>query len=254
MYVYICKDTPESIFTAIYDIYADRHNLPDTRLLLEWEPLLLAEYIYVEEDAEKAAKVIRTLQNRFGDRDVHYVFMALSSPFGEKAEAVYRTISYGLQEKIRPGHLFDHLADRYVLLAQKLGRNAERECQHLKGFLRFQELENGVLFALVGPKNHLLPELMEHFSDRFGAENFMILDEGRQLFGVHRAGKDWFLTSGEGVAERIKTTGVSAAETYYSGLFKHFCKTIAIKERKNTNLQRNLLPLRFRTHMTEFAE
>ncbi len=252
MYVYLCKDTPESIFTAIYNIYEDKHNLPDTRLLLEWEPLLLAEYITVEEDADKAAKVIRTINRQFGERDVHYIFMALSSASPDKAESVYRTIAYGLQNKVKADHLFDHLADRYVLQTHKLGFNANRECQHLKGFLRFRELENGVLFAPIAPKNHILPELMEHFSDRFPSENFMVLDEGRQIFGIHKARDSWFLATGEGAVERIKMTGVSAAEEYYSGLFKHFCKTIAIKERRNSDLQRNMLPLRFRPYMTEF--
>ncbi len=252
MYVYLCEDTLESIFTAIYNIYEDRHNFPDTRLLLEWEPLLLAEYITVEEDAEKAAKVIRTIHRQFGERDAHHIFMALSAPSGEKAEAVYRTIAYGLRDKVKPGHLFDHLTDRYVLHTHKLGRNASRECQHLKGFLRFRELENGIMFALIGPKNHVLAELMEHFSDRFPSGNFMIYDEGRQIFGVHKAGESWFLTTAEGAAEKIKTTDMSAAETYYSGLFQHFCHTIAIRERRNVDLQRNMLPLRFRTYMTEF--
>jgi len=252
MYVYLCEDTLESIFTAIYTIYENKHNFPDTRLLLEWEPLLLAEYVTVEADAEKAAKVIRTIHRQFGERDVHHIFMALSSPDGVKAEAVYKTIVYGLMNKVKPGHLFDHLADRYVLQTLKLSRNAGRECQHLKGFLRFRELENGILFAPMGPKNHVLTELMEHFSDRFPSENFMIYDEGRQIFGVHKAKGNWFLISAEGMAEKIKTTNVSDAESYYSGLFQHFCQTIAIKERKNPDLQRNMLPLRFRAYMTEF--
>ena len=254
MYVYLCEDRLESIFTAIYTIYEDRHNLSDTRLLLEWEPMLFAEYITVEEDSRKAAKVIRTIHQQFGDEDVHHIFMALSSPFTEKAEAVYKTIAHGLKNKVRPGHLFDHLSDQYVLQAYKLGRNAGRECQHLKGFLRFRELENGILFASIGPKNNILAELMEHFSDRFPSENFMIYDEGRQLFGVHKAMESWFLTEGKGVAEQVKQTAVSETEVYYSGLFKHFCTSIVIKERRNTDLQRNMLPLHFRPYMTEFCK
>ena len=254
MYVYLCEDRLESIFTAIYTIYEDRHNLPDTRLLLEWEPMLFAEYIMVAEDSQKAAKVIRTIGQQFGDEDVHHIFLALSSPSVEKAEAVYKTIAYGLKNKVRPGHLFDHMSDRYVLQAYKLGRNAGRECQHLKGFLRFRELENGILFAPIGPKNNILTELMEHFSDRFPSENFMIYDEGRQLFGVHKAMESWFLTEGKGVAEQVKQTAVSETEVYYSGLFKHFCTSIVIKERRNTDLQRNMLPLHFRPYMTEFCK
>ena len=252
MYIYICKDTPESIFTAIYNIYEDRHNLPDTRILLDWESILFAEYITVEEDAEKAAKVIRTIHRQFGEEDAYHIFMAVSAPAEDKAEAIYKAVAYGLRNKVKPGHLFDHLADRYVLQTYKLGLNASREAQHLKGFTRFRELENGIMFAPIKPKNNVLPELMEHFSDRFPAENFMVLDEGRQLFGIHKAGERWFLAAEEGVAEQINQAAVSEAEIFYSGLFKHFCKSIAIEARRNTDLQRNLLPLRFRPYMTEF--
>ena len=252
MYVYICEDTPEGIFTAIYNIYEDRHNLPDTRLMTQWEPLLLAEYISVKPDTEKSGKVLRTIYRTFGEADVHSLFFALSAPDGEKAEAVYKTIAYGLKNKVSPGHLFDHLADRYVLKTFKLAKNAGRECHHFMGFLRFQELENGILFAAAEPRNHVLAELMEHFSDRFPGENFMILDEGRRLFGVHKAGEKWFLTNDNGISEKIKMTSLSEKEGYYAGLFRHFCKSIAIKERKNTDLQMNMLPLRYRAHMTEF--
>ena len=252
MYVYLCQDTPESIFTGIYNIYQDRHNLPDTRILLEQEAMLFAEYITVTADAQKAAKVIRTIHRQFGERDAHFIFMALSAPSPDKAEAVYRTIAYGLEHHVGQGHLFDHLANRNVLLTHKLGLRASREAQHLKGFTRFRELENGILFAEIDPKNDILPDLMEHFSDRFPMENLMLLDEGRQTFGIHRSGEGWFLAAGEGVAERVKEAAVTEGELVYSALFRRFCTSIAIKERENPELQRNFLPMRFRPYMTEF--
>lgn len=252
MYVYICQNTPEGVFTAIYNIYENKHNLPDTCILMEWEPLLMAEYIEVEKDAEKSEKVLRTLFRRFGQEDTYLIFMALASSDPEKAQAVYKTISYGLSHKVQPGHLFDHLADKYVHYTHKLSLSARRECQHFKGFLRFRELKSGGMYALIQPKNDLLPELMEHFSDRFPSENFMILDEVRMRIGVHRAWESWFLTEDNVAFEKIKTTEVSEKQTYYEELFQRFCKTIAIKERKNEQLQKSLLPLRYRTYMTEF--
>lgn len=254
MYIYLCRDEIEDIFTAIYNIYEDKHNLPDTGIMLNREQVLFAEFISVEPDQEKAAKVIRTIRRQFGEENAHYLFMALSGTALDKAQAVYKTISYGLENKVKPGHLFDHLTDPNILQAFKLGRNASRESQHLKGFLRFQELEKGILLACIKPKNHILGELMEHFSDRFPSENFMILDEGRQLFGIHKSREQWFLADAAETGEIIKKTTVSEKERYYSELFCHFCKSIGIQERKNTALQRNMLPLRFRPYMTEFRE
>ena len=98
-YVYQCEDTLEGIYTAIYNIYADRHNLSDTRICLEEEYQLFAEYIPVETDTERALKVMRTCQKQFGERDYYSLCMALMTPDMEKAQAVYKTIAYGLKAK-----------------------------------------------------------------------------------------------------------------------------------------------------------
>lgn len=92
---------------------------------------------------------------------------------------------------------------------------------------------------------------MPHFADRLPIENFVIYDEKRGIFGVHPAGKQWYLLSGEEVEE--PRLNLSKEEKQYQELFRHFCKTIAIKERRNLKLQRNMAPLRFREYMVEFG-
>lgn len=251
-YIYRCEDSPEGIFTAIYNIYRDRRNLPDTGISLTEEYVLFAEYIPVETDFESAAKVMRTCREKFGEKDFYGLCMALGSYDAEKAQAVYKTIAYGLTAKPAMGHLFDHLSDDYVLKAFKLSNTVCRESHHLLGFTRFRELENGILFADISPKNNVLVSLMEHFADRMPSENFAIFDEGRNLYGIHPAGEQWFLAGGEVLMHKLGEVTVSDNEEQYAALFRHFCKRIAIKERKNLDLQRNMLPLYFREYMTEF--
>lgn len=252
MYVYQCENSMESIFTAIYQIYEDRHNLGDTVIQLDEEPLLFAEYITVVTDLEKAQKVARTLRSRFGEEDYDTICLALTSPHAEKAQAVYRTVAYGLSSRPAKGHLFDHLTDDNVRKTAFLGQSASKECCHLKGFLRFAELDNGLLFARIEPKNNLVAHLMEHFSDRFPSENFAVYDEGRGLMGIHPAGREWFLASGEELESALDGVRVSRKEEEYAELFRHFCRRITIAERSNPKLQQNMLPLRFREYMTEF--
>ena len=132
-----------------------------------------------------------------------------------------------------------------------LDRAAGREQQHLYGFLRFEEVQIGVLYARIGPKNQLLHLLMPHFADRFPMENFMIHDEKRGQIGLHPAGRQWYVISGMGEisADMLRT---AQGEKEIQELFRHFCTSIAIRERENRNLQRNMLPLRYRPYMTEF--
>lgn len=251
MTVYRCEDSLEGIFTAIYLSYEENRNAEDTCLALHDDPLLFAEDVPVKTDPAKAVKVMRTLKRRFGEEDYLTVCMALASPDPEKAQAVYQTVVRGLDERCSRGHLFDGLADDNVLKTFSLARSVGREIDHLKGFLRFQELENGILYARIGPKGNAVTFLMPHFADRLPIENFVIHDDKRNLFGIHPAKRQWYLLSGDEGESELR---FSEEEAEYQELFRHFCSTIAIKERKNLKLQQNLLPLRFREYMIEYAK
>lgn len=252
MYIYRCEESMEGILTAIYNIYEDKRASEDTQIRLDDEYILFGEDVAVRTDRTKAEKVMRTLYRRFGVEDYDIICKALASWSPDKANAVYHSIRYGLSASVAPGRLFHHLADSHVLLTNKLALNASREFSHFMGFVRFEELENGILFSRIKPKNHVLQGLMEHFSDRLPMENFCIYDEGRKQFAIHPAGKEWFLLKGSAVIRQIESIPHSTEEEMYAALFKHFCNRIAIKERENYELQRNMLPLRFREHMTEW--
>lgn len=256
MYIYRCEDTLESIFTAIYNTYEDKHSKEEVLLALDDEPRLFAVSIEVVADCIKVEKVMRTIRKQFGEENYRSLCLALTSPDGEKAQAVFRTVADGLATKRGMGHLFDNLADDYVNKAFKLARNADREYCHLRGFSRFEELEGGLLYARIEPRNNVLSFLMPYFADRFPEENFVLHDVGRNLFGIHRADDtegdeaEWYLVQGEDfVPEKVQ---LSSNEIKYQELFKGFCRSIAIDSRKNVALQRNMLPLHFREFMTEF--
>lgn len=253
MIVYRCEDSLESIFTAVYQAYEERRDHADTMICLDREYHLFAEDIEVTADPQKSAKVIRTLRKRFGRKDYQALCYALSSPAADKVQAVYQVIVKGLRECPVQGHLLDQLADPYCHRVFALMRGALRECQHLQGFLRFQEMEGGVLYAEIGPKNNLLTFLMPHFADRFPMENFLIRDCNRGIWGIHPAGEEWYLLSRQEIGT-IAGIKLSDGEEQIHALFRQFCQSIAIKERENMKLQRNMLPLRFREYMSEFAK
>lgn len=249
MIVYRCDDSLESIFTAIYLSYEENRNAEDTYLALDDNPMLFAEDIRVQPEPSRAVKVMRTLERRFGEEDYLRICTALASTDTGKAQAVYRTVVKGLDGRCARGHLFDDLTDGYVMQAFELARRAGREIGHYREFLRFQELENGILYAKIGPKCNVLTFLMPHFADRLPIENFVIYDNTRNLFGIHPAKRQWYLLSGEEEEPELR---LSETETQYQELFRHFCRTISIRERENPKLQRNMLPLRFREYMIEF--
>lgn len=252
MIVYRCEDSLEGIFTAIYNAYEDKRNHEDTMISLTDEPFLFAEDVAVATDQEKAQKVIRTLKRKFGEENCEWLCMALASEEADKAQAVYQTVVEALGRGAGWGSLFDSMANDYVRRAHMLGKRTWNENHHLMGFVRFQELEGGILYSGIGPKSNILTFLMPHFADRLSSENFMIYDEKRDLLGLHPANRSWYLMQGTGDPKEVGKFKLSEKEQGYQELFRFFCRKITIEERRNPELQRNLLPIRFRKYMAEF--
>ena len=147
--------------------------------------------------------------------------------------------------------VLNYLGEPYVNRVFQLSRSAGNEAHHLLGFLRFQELENGVLFAKIHPKNNVLPFLGEHFTDRLLQENFMIYDENRQLAALHPRGKGFFITDTKDLDPEMLRR-FSSKEQEYQKLWCRFFDSIAIEARVNPKLQNQNLPKRFQQDIIEF--
>lgn len=250
--ILICEDSMEGVFSAIYEAYARKCN-PETTYIQVGETdnyELFATYIETDADAERTIKVSKTINREFGEETFLFFCRALASKDKEKGDAVYHVLAHGLKMHNRR-RAMENFADPYVNKVFELSRYSNNEILHLEGFLRFQELENKVLFAKIGPSNNILTFLAPHFADRLPNENFIIYDDTRELCVVHPSGKNWFLMSGEYLQEDA-IQKFSDMEEVYQELFTFFCKKIAIKERKNLALQRQMLPLHFQKYMSEF--
>lgn len=254
MRVYQCEDSLEGVCTAIYRAYEEHADHRDAWIRADRELMLFGEYIEVETDPERAEKVLRTLRRRFGQEDYGDLCMALATPDPDKAQAVYQTVVYGLRAGSAPGHLLDHQTDPYVLQTFRLARKAGREFSQLREFLRFRELERGILYAENQMKNRVLPYLMVHFADRFPQEDFAIRDIDRGLLGVHPAGGAWYLTDSGELRAALGQAAYSAREMAYEELYRWFCHKIAIEERRNIGLQNQMIPKRFQKYTIEFAK
>lgn len=249
--ILICEDSLEGILTAVYTAY-EKHCSPERtgiQVSEEGNLRLFAVYEYVETDTEKSGKVLRTLRRRFGGEGCGTICQALASVEEGKATAVYRTIVKGLCLP-RPESVLLRYADPDVRTVQKLKCNVWNEMHHLFGFLRFRELQSGILFSEISPKNNITSYLAEHFSDRLPMEHFVICDCGRGLFAVHEAGKRWFLVQNADFDR--SAVRESDDEVVCQELFRHFCHKISVEARENKTLQRGMMPLRFRPYMTEF--
>lgn len=256
-YVFICEDSIDGILTGVYEAYQfkkeekiESHDILHLAVREPDTPRLFTHYIKIETDNFKSAKVIKTLKKELGESTYYDLCIALLSADEEKADAVYHTIVIGL--KYHDKNVLARLHDAMVHKAFVCMRNAGNELHYCKEFLRFEELENGILYAKIGPKNHVLPFLMPHFADRLPADNFVIYDEKRGEFGLHPKYKQWYLATNTDFD--TDNLVFSEEEKIYRELFTKFCETIAIEARINPKLQRQMVALRYRPYMVEFNE
>ncbi|MDO4293036.1 MAG: TIGR03915 family putative DNA repair protein [Eubacteriales bacterium] len=255
--VLVCEDSIEGILTGIYQVYA--WKLPRESVRLQAgpaQPCLFVRYREVEPEPKLAEKVMNTVRRRFGEAAWEEISYALMAENDGKAQAVYRTVEAGLSGRIR-GPLMQALGDPDVHQVFLLSRRVHNVCNRMLQFLRFRELEGGVLYASVTPDADVLALIMPHFADRLPLENFVIADARRGLAGVHPARQGWFL-AGLGHKERESFSALegrlSGTEREMSALFRSFCDSLGIRERRNLKLQQQLVPLKYREGMVEFKK
>ena len=130
-------------------------------------------------------------------------------------------------------------------LKRKVGNEAHFHVE----FIRFANMPGDVLVSHIEPKSNVLTLVAPHFSDRLPSENWMIIDDKRFIAVVHPANQDYYLTTLS--KEEMDRLSIQTDDPFID-LWKDFFNTIGIKERANYQCQRNLMPLWYRKHMTEF--
>lgn len=249
--VFQCEGSVDGIFTGVYEAWASRlgHDRVKVEVLGERNLELFSRYVHVETDHGKAEKVAKALRNRLSGEDYRHIYQACLCADWDRADEIYRVIVLGLSGR-GERHIMERLQDAHVCRVFEMSRKVGNEGHRYLGFLRFRELKSEILFSEIHPENQVLPLIGDHFSDRYPRENFLIYDGSHETFLVHRAGKSWFLAFSSEWSEQ-ETRILSGKEEEFQELWQAFCTAIAIEERKNPCLQRQLLPLKFRSYMTE---
>lgn len=252
--IYVCRDNIEGILSGIYDAWSSRYGHDNIKIQVKasndgGDTLeLFSEYIDVLEDQEKAMKVVRAIIDKISEEAYDIVRKAVCSCDRDKGDIIYRFLILGFHIGSK---VTQYLGNDSVMRIFSLNRNVNNEVHYFLGFVRFTEIEYGILYSKINPKNDVIRLIAPHFSDRMNAENFIIVDEHRETAIVHRSGYPWVYTYGAELnVDRLKN--YSEQEDEYRNLWKTFFDSISIKERENYRLQNNNLPKRFRSNMLEF--
>lgn len=252
--VFVCRDTITGIFSGIYEAWKLALQEQSTGIGIKGmvEQELFCDYIEAKESEQKAIAVEKLIWTHLGDEAYWNLYHALLSHDEKKGDAVFRMM---LEARKIPNSrkIMNHLANPDVQKVFQLSRTVSNEAHYHKEFIRFRELENGVLFSKINPKTKILTCIADHFSNRLPLENWIVYDETHKEVLVHEAKKQCVIVIDENV-NLEKTQHFSQTEQQFELLWKDFCESISIKERENKKLQRQHLPLWYRENMVEFTK
>ena len=253
MQIYICTDTITGLFSALHDAWLERRNSEaGIGLRGKVQQQLFCQYKTVAETEVKAQRLQRMVKRYLGYNAYWDIYHALLSDDPEKGTEVFRTMQEA-RNIADSSRIMDHLGNADVAKVFAMSRSVFNEAHMYEEFIRFRELENGILFSEITPRAQILTCVADHFADRFPLENWTIYDKTHRVFPIHKAKQQWGLVWGESL-DREAAAMVSEEELEYERLWKGFFDSIAIRERKNIKSQQNHLPLRYREGMPEMAD
>ena len=196
--IFVCNDTITGIFSAIYDAWKIVLSSGETGIALKgmMNQELFCEYTESAESEKKAIAVENMIKKNLGMEVYRNIYYAILAEDAKKANAVL-----GMMQEARRIHdkrkIMEHLSHKQVRKVFELKRTVENEAHCFQEFIRFSELESGVLFSKIAPKNQVLTCIADHFANRLPLENWMIYDETHQMFLIHRKQQNWFLVWNE---------------------------------------------------------
>lgn len=205
------------------------------------EPSLIKSKV-IATDESKAKRVRESIPRKISRRALILIETVFLSCLVEKEMPMLRFLLLGYRNGAR---VTDMLGNEYVSTLLKAERHLLHEAHLFTGFVRFADY-GGALAATISPKNFVLPFLSEHFISRYSNENFVIYDKthGGALIYENRKGRIVSVAN-------MEFDKLNDDELRYQEMWKHFYKTIAIKERISSKRQKGKMSKRFWGNMPE---
>lgn len=207
---------------------------------------LFSDSYYLKTDVIKAKYLTEKIKQNISYLAFYHIYnVFLSSEVNKELIMLYFLIN-----GFKYGYKVVNLRNlKCVLKTEKISKYVRMEAHKMKGFLRFKELNDNILFANYSSENDILELLVNHFIKRLTNESFLIQDLKRNKIGLYSKGK-YLIVDSQNLDKKI-LDNISKKEEIFEKLWKKFFQTVAIKERKNLRCQMNFMPKKYWKYMLE---
>ena len=243
--VYLYDGSFEGFLCCVFESFA-QHELPFAVWTPERETATLYPVKEIPTDRAKARRVFASFRTKLGEETESLVTRDFLSGWEDKELRLIRFLH--LAFALGPGTVKRRGHPEVAPLYQ-MKQSLDWEVDKFQGFVRFQE-HDGMLGAVIHPKNYILPLLRGHFCARFPEENFLIYDAVHQAVLLYQNHKAQLME----LAEPLTLPPPDEKEQQFQELWRQFYKTLEIKARHNEKGRMTHCPKRFWADLTEMQQ
>ena len=240
--VYLYDGSFEGFLCCVYESFA-HHELP----FAVWPPQQETATLYPVKEIptrpDLAQRVFASFRTRLGPETEYLVSRDFLSGQPDKELLLIRFLH--LAYALGPGTVKRQGHPEVAPLYQ-MKKSLDWEVDKFQGFVRFED-HDGMLGAVIHPKNYILPLLRPHFCGRFPEEDFMIYDATHQAVLLHQGSRTQLLE----LAAPLELPPPGEQERQFQALWTQFYRTLEIQARHNEACRRSHCPKRCWGDMVE---
>ena len=240
--ILVYDGTFEGVLSLVYEVYYKRLNPIKIYKTLPNE-ILFEEILEIITLKDNAIKVLNAIKTKFPKEILEKILNIFMCDSKEFELVLLEYIIIGFKESKQLYNINNSCVFYINSLEKELFKNVHR----MSGFIRFEELEDKTLYAKIESKFNIVYFLGRHFLKRFNNQNFIIHDLNRKLAFV-KIQNDYSIKE----VAFFDEPNYSQNEEKFQKLWKSFFSGVTINERTNLKLQTQMVPLLYRTYMSEF--
>ena len=251
MTIFFYDKTYEGLLCAVFDAFSTK-MFPERLLKIgDLMPMFTETTYTVSTDEEHSKRVWTALQKKISKNVCNMLLYVWLSEIDGSDELLFRYIckTFTTTKKIEY-----NFGDSDILEVEKIARKVAHEALYIKQFVRFQKAADDIFFAPIKPIYNALPLTINHFTDRFADQQWVIYDLSRSYgyyYDLHTTNEITFTDDDNLLSGKLDESLMAEDEKLFQDLWKGYFKAMTIKERINPRLHRQHMPARFWQHLTE---
>ncbi|HCC52044.1 MAG TPA: DNA metabolism protein [Porphyromonadaceae bacterium] len=251
MTIFFYDKTFEGLLNAVFDAYSLK-LVPEKLLQTGDIPPLFTDITHtVITEEEHAGRVWRALEKKVQKQVRNMLIHVWLSELEGSDDLLFRYLckTFATSRKIE-----FNFGDADILEVEKIARKVGHEAQYIRQFIRFQKAADNIFFAPIKPIYNALPLAIDHFTDRFADQQWVIYDLRRKygyFYDLHTTREITFADDDHLLSGKLDESLMAEDEKLFQDLWKGYFKAMTIKERINPRLHKKNMPVRFWQHLTE---